>query len=585
MSWRTGIIALINMYFVNISNEPIEVLIMEHKKWMKFHPGIPIDLPNEIGIKYINKNSKLKVCNNPEKYFKDKMMNQLIIRDAGIGDLLLLEPIIRNLGEKNRKIDLLTMYPDVLYGNPYINNIYKQKRKDDLSITKEQTYHVIDDMRNYSEEHPKRHKMHRTDIYASRFGYNIEDKEPRIYFTEKDIPLIKKKKGYTYIGICCDASHGYRSMINGDEIINELLNEKNNIVVVFGEKKIINKRSKRIIDLQGKTTIREAINHIRCLDKMVSPDTGLMHIALALHIPTVCFFSIITSEYRLKYYTGNYFVLKKNISCIGCGDYHMSSCHKGAIAGCAPCQDISPIEVKMAVDNLCLNTENRVFCENEIESKKEDKEINVPNINVLSAHKLTLPIIVQNEEKNLPRFIDLVINNKNIGRVIAIDGGSNDKTVSLLEKAGAEVYIHPYIKTYHEMQAMQRNVSCSYVHKGERILIMDIDECFSKELEEYLPFLAESDIRYGLISRKTFNFYSEITDDSKRIKDYPDWQPRFYTWDEKYKFVRGAHHITLNTPEPVLIKKDILHFEKEGKDRNSLEQQWKTMMTEVRKYA
>ena len=169
--------------------------------------------------------------------------------------------------------------------------------------------------------------------------------------------------------------------------------------------------------------------------------------------------------------------------------------------------------------------------------------------------------------------------------MIAIDGGSTDKSVEMLKKAGAEVYIHPYIKTYHEMQAMQRNISCSYLKQGEKAIIMDLDECFSKELAEYLPVLIESNIEYGLISRRTFEFYGDINDPAKRIKDYPDYQPRFYTWDRKYKFVGGAHHVTLNVPEPMMINKDIVHFEREGKSREAMEKQWAGMMAGVRRYA
>ena len=161
----------------------------------------------------------------------------------------------------------------------------------------------------------------------------------------------------------------------------------------------------------------------------------------------------------------------------------------------------------------------------------------------------------------------------------------NPQTKRLLEKAGAEVHIHPYIKTYHEMQAMQRNISCSYVAENERILIMDIDECFSKDLSDYLPELAESNIEFGMVSRMTFDYYNDTRDPGKRIKDYPDYQPRFYIWKRKYKFVGGAHHVTLNTPTPQFINKDIIHFEKEGKDRNELENQWANMMTGVRQYA
>jgi glycosyltransferase involved in cell wall biosynthesis len=241
--------------------------------------------------------------------------------------------------------------------------------------------------------------------------------------------------------------------------------------------------------------------------------------------------------------------------------------------------DISPDIIIDKLNSLPMTSKRRVFY-----NEHKDIAQQAP-AQIHSKAKLTMPIIVLNEERNLPRFIELVTSHTSIGRVVAIDGGSTDKTVELLEKAGAEVYVHPYIKTYHDQQAMQRNISCSYVANGEPVFIMDIDECFSKELSDYLPFLAEQRAqRYGLVYRKTFNYFADINDDSKRIKDWPDPQPRYYVWDWSFKFVGGAHHITLNVPPHFIIDKPILHFEKEGKNRDDLESQWSNMMNGVRKY-
>ena len=96
-------------------------------------------------------------------------------------------------------------------------------------------------------------------------------------------------------------------------------------------------------------------------------------------------------------------------------------------------------------------------------------------------------------------------------------------------------------------------------------------------MQDYLGALAERDIKYGLISRRTFNYYEDIKNPGKQIKDYPDYQPRCFTWNRRYKWVGSPHHNLYNVPEPVKIDKDIIHFEKEGKDRDALERQWADM--------
>jgi ADP-heptose:LPS heptosyltransferase len=566
------------MWIINNGQKNIEFCDMDLHKWFYFKPGIPVQINDgRKAINIVHRFSSIEKCKNPESYFIERPLEQMIVRDAGIGDLLLLEPVIRQLKNKgNMNISVLTRYPEVYDCHPSIYKTYKAESKSSSEGLKVNDFDSWEDLRSYSETSNTRHQKHRTDVYNEKFNLNVEDKEPRLYFDKKEKCLLKKRKGYRYIGISVDASHNFRKYPYKDELIDYLLNTNNkNIIVLFGEKQEKVKNHNRIMDLTGKTTIREMINYVRGLDYLIGVDSGIMHVALTLHIKTLCLFTIITPDLRLRYYTGQYKVLTTSDDCIGCGNWHMRNCKKlRSNTGIAPCQSIKPkdiYETMLSIDD----------CKTVIRTEEKIEANIIPHSN----KKLTMPIIVQNEAINLPRFIDNVINHPSIGRVIAIDGGSKDKTVELLRKAGAEVYVHPYIKSYHEMQAMQRNISCSYCKDGEKIIIMDIDECFSKELSEYLPVLAESSIDYGIISRRTFDYYKDIEDPAKRIKDYPDWQPRFYTWNRKYKFVGGAHHITLNCPEPVKIQKDIIHFEKEGKDRTKLESQWACMMGGVNKYA
>jgi ADP-heptose:LPS heptosyltransferase len=565
------------MWIINKGPTNIEICDMDLHQWLYFKPGIPLNIKDALkGVDYIHKYTNLHKCDNPEHYFTIKPMEQMIVRDAGIGDLLLLEPIIRELKTDNINISVLTRYPDVYGNHPSINKTYLATSKNSSAGLKLQDYDSWEDLRSYSETSNNRHKHHRTDIYNEKFGLKLKDKEPRIYFSKDEKCLLKKKKGFKYIGVSVDASHNFRKYPYKDQLIDYILKKSNkNIVVLFGEKSEDVKTHKRIMDLTGKTTIREMFNYVRGLDYLIGVDSGVMHVALTLHIKTLCIFTIITPDIRLRYYTGKYKVVTTNDDCIGCGDWHMHNCKKiKSDQGVSPCQSIKPETIYKEMLDIGESSPV-VRVSNDVK----------PNILIKSHKKLTMPIIVQDEEKNLPRFIDNVIKHPCIGRVIAIDGGSKDNTVNLLKKAGAEVYEHPYIKGYHEMQAMQRNISCSYLKDGENIIIMDIDECFSKELSEYLPVLAETNIDYGIISRRTFDYYKDIEDPSKRIKDYPDWQPRFYKWNRKYKFVGGAHHITLNCPEPIKIQKDIIHFEKEGKSRPKLEKQWADMMSGVKKYA
>ena len=569
------------MWIINKSDAAFDVFIQEELKFITFKPKHPVWIQeSRVGLKYIDRYPSLIVCEKPENYFSnDNPFNQLIIRDAGIGDLLLLEPVLRALNkDKNRKLSVLTRYPEVYENHPDINETYFASTKESFAGLKREDFDDWVDLRSYSETTPERRSKHRTDIYNQKFRLDIKDKEPRLYFNKKEKVLLKKKAGYTYIGFAPEASHKYRGFYKIREMIDCILTrDKKNILVLFGadKKNVLDiKKNKRIIDLRNKTNIREAINYVRGLDYMLSVDSGLMHVALSLHIPTVAIFSIITPDFRLRYYTGPHAVITGEVDCIGCGDFHMVKCSKGNGSTIPPCMNLE-------TDHI-YNTLMALSKDKTIEHIAEKKTVNIiPH----SKKKLKMPFMTMNEEVLLERFIDNVIRHPAIGEVICIDGGSADNTVKILEKAGVKVFIHPYMTWYHEQQAMQRNISCSYAAEGEKIIIMDPDECFSQELSDYLFTLAESNIQYGLISRRTFRFYKDIQDPAKSIKQYPDYQPRFYTWSRKYKFVGGAHHVTLNTPDPVRIDKDILHFEEEAGKREGLEKQWAGMMKKVKELA
>jgi hypothetical protein len=248
------------------------------------------------------------------------------------------------------------------------------------------------------------------------------------------------------------------------------------------------------------------------------------------------------------------------------------------------CMDIPPAEIVKKMVSLPVKTERRIFG-NASPAPEPSEAFNAREYVAASrvlGKQFTLAVICLNEERNAPRFIDLVMKHPAIGRVVAIDGGSTDGTVKLLSGAGAEVYVHPYLKEYHEQQAMQRNISCSYIKDGTPTLIMDFDECFSDELSKHLEYLAGNCPEYGLLSRRTFKYFDDTKNPDKQIKDFPDWQPRLYKWNKRFKFVNGAHHWTLNCPEPIKIDKPIIHFECEGKDRAQIEAQWARMMDGVR---
>lgn len=556
------------MWIINTGPREVETVSQLQKRWISFKPGVPISIQNtQEGMDIISRFASLRICDKPEEYFTGRPMKYLVIRDAGIGDLLLLEPILRKI-KKERKsieIDVLTGYPEVYEGNPSVSLGMKMQSKDNLPLEIVSSYDDSCDLRSYSETAESRHTKHRTDVYLERFDVTMtdEEKEPRLHLSPDDKYRFRKIDG-DYVGVSVEASHRFRGLPESADICKSIL-ASGRIPVMLGWKSD-EKMPKGTIDLRGKTTVCEMFSVVSQLDSLVAVDSGVMHVGLTLHIPTVCIFTIITPDLRIRYYRGQKQVVTAPVQCIGCGDYHMIECKqlRGKAEPIAPCQRVSIPQIMTAINSFTKDKKAIYTSEK------------APVIEVVGP-KLNLSFMVLNEARNIPHFIKHVVKHPCIGRAVCIDGGSTDSSVALLRGAGVEVYIHPYLKEYHDAQAMQRNISMSYFRDGEKVLIMDPDEMFSQELSKYLGFLANSDIKYGIIARRTFKTWEDAKDPMKQIKDFPDYQPRFYTWDRRYKFVGSPHHQTLNVPEPMRIDCPIIHAECEGKDRNALEKQWAEM--------
>lgn len=152
--------------------------------------------------------------------------------------------------------------------------------------------------------------------------------------------------------------------------------------------------------------------------------------------------------------------------------------------------------------------------------------------------KLSAAIIVQNEEANLPRWLRAMA--PVADEIVAVDSGSSDRTVEILEQAGAKVY-HREWTGY----ADQRNF-LSERCAGDWILMLDADEIIDSECGCILTSLktgpAPGAQAYELPSRVWF-FGRWL----RWGGFYPEWAARLYRRDKGH-WVRQEVHERLEVP-------------------------------------
>jgi glycosyltransferase involved in cell wall biosynthesis len=87
--------------------------------------------------------------------------------------------------------------------------------------------------------------------------------------------------------------------------------------------------------------------------------------------------------------------------------------------------------------------------------------------------KLSIAMIVKDEEKNLPRCFQSIKTLLDMGvQLVVVDTGSTDRTMGICKQYGAELYQHPWERNF----AKHRNQSFSYCKRADWILQLDADE-------------------------------------------------------------------------------------------------------------
>ena len=153
-------------------------------------------------------------------------------------------------------------------------------------------------------------KVHQVEYYLSlleRLGLNVEKKDPVLHLSSSERAGAEKclwdkgvKKGNLLVGLNAGAIFGGAKRWNSErfaQIGDKSVEEWDAGILVFGSagemeigRKVVSTMNHTAIDLCGQTSLREAIALVSMCDLFVTNDSGLMHVASALNVPTVAIF-------------------------------------------------------------------------------------------------------------------------------------------------------------------------------------------------------------------------------------------------------------------------------------------------------
>ncbi len=301
---------------------------------------------------------------------QEKKVKFLIIRFSSIGDIVLTTPVIRNLKKQveHAEVHFLTKqaFSPILKSNPYIYKVHVLTDFNPLikSLKAESFDYIIDLHHNLRSKRVKNAlkkmsfsfdklnlkkwmlvklkinrlpDLHIVDRYLETIKFFIEkpDSDGLDFFIPEDeeyvLPLIKK-----YVVIVIGANHYTKQMTQ--EKLTELCNSIQLQVVLIGGKNDVSKAEiivqdceKELIDLTGKLSINQSASVIKNAEWVLTPDTGMMHIAAAYHKKIVSYWGNTVPEFGMTPYLPNKKSLifeNKDLKCRPCSKIGYKQCPK-----------------------------------------------------------------------------------------------------------------------------------------------------------------------------------------------------------------------------------------------------------------
>ena len=300
-------------------------------------------------------------------YEVKEKLNILIIKFSSLGDLILIIPSLKAIREKfpQAKIVLLTLkkYTSLFYECPYIDRIigvekdYKKLKnllKISFSLLKENYDYIIDFQNNLAShliaflsfprysfgyrrklgfllrkkiKWRKLSPLESQEKLLSLLGVKIKEKKLSFWELKKEfIPSILKDEK-NLIGINISASQAWETKNWPPEYIEKLIkliisSLSSYKIVLIGEEDLkISQRLSlihpKVINLCGKTTLKELIYVIKKLDILITPDSAPLHMGIALGIPVIGLFGP-TDPFRHIEKQENLFVIFKKLDCSFC---------------------------------------------------------------------------------------------------------------------------------------------------------------------------------------------------------------------------------------------------------------------------
>jgi len=185
----------------------------------------------------------------------------------------------------------------------------------------------------YPKTKEEQHQVVTYKMLLAPLGVPLSDTQPKLYVTQEELAAAKEmlklygiiEGKHKIVGINPGAAYGSAKCWLPErfkEVTLKLLDDPKVFVLYFGDRtgaplveEICKDMPDRVINLAGKTSLRELMSLIKCCDGFLTNDSGPMHLAYALGTPLLALFGS-TSDAKTGPLSGT--VINKRVECSPC---------------------------------------------------------------------------------------------------------------------------------------------------------------------------------------------------------------------------------------------------------------------------
>ncbi|MFN0037847.1 MAG: glycosyltransferase family 9 protein [Saprospiraceae bacterium] len=303
-------------------------------------------------------------------------MKILVLRFSSIGDIVLTSPVVRCLKKQlGAEVHFLTKCPfaPILEANPYVDKVFSFQKEIPSEMAprlKSERYdHVIDLHHNLRslrlklalgrpahsfaklnwekwllvnfkiDRMPKLHIVHRYMATVQHLGVEYDGEGLDYFIPEGESLAGAELPGGPFVAFAIGATHATKRL--PEEKIIEICRGISQPVVLLGGKgeqgageRIVLACGKNVLNLCGKRSLHQSAFAIQKSSKVITHDTGMMHIAAALRKPIVSVWGSTVPKFGMwpLYPTGmdsNTSVEVTGLGCRPCSKIGFDHCPKG----------------------------------------------------------------------------------------------------------------------------------------------------------------------------------------------------------------------------------------------------------------